>query len=418
MNGLRALSGIIFILASMQAPDCLGQALFVADAPHFLGFSERDQNQQREIQQAYARLRQDLWPNLRKVPELLRERNTPEQRRSLLQESKYRQLWADRLPGKEASSFRAVFPTLCRFGPHIGIFVEQFWLHEHGIQTSVQNKWLTSGHVGLTSSPSSKAETINQVATAIASLLRQLPPRPTQPHRYLSKLHYQSTSPTRAKLGADEQCLQLLLSQAIASEVYTNAGPAHLELQKIFDLSEPMPVSKKHNRLLSLTWQVPDPNWSLPLKLETKTRLIESVITAKDIPQGTQTLQMTLAQDNQGQILLRGVEPLLKILQAPSLDREIQPTVVAKRGAWAYLNVGRAWGLTMNTRMISEDQQIQGHVVAFYGPQKEAAPGTEDFLQEGAILYIRKGQSLVQAGTRFTFDPKQFPDSGQAEGTP
>jgi hypothetical protein len=87
------------------------------------------------------------------------------------------------------------------------------------------------------------------------------------------------------------------------------------------------------------------------------------------------------------------------------------PQVAKIRGAWVYLDRGRAWGLDLDDRLYLDDGQrrIKGHVVGFYGPGLGLQSTRGYRIQEGAIVYIRQGQREVKVGDMLRFDPTRFP---------
>jgi hypothetical protein len=52
---------------------------------------------------------------------------------------------------------------------------------------------------------------------------------------------------------------------------------------------------------------------------------------------------------------------------------------------------------------------VKGHVVRFFGPEQKLTSPRGFPIEEGAILYIRKGQKLPMTGLEFKFDPREFP---------
>ena len=94
-----------------------------------------------------------------------------------------------------------------------------------------------------------------------------------------------------------------------------------------------------------------------------------------------------------------------------SLRRSELPQVVKIRGAWAYVDKGRAWGLQMNDRLVSNDDanKIKGHVVAYYGPEMKLNSSRGWPIHEGAIVFIRKGQREMRIGQTLTYDGMKVP---------
>jgi hypothetical protein len=97
--------------------------------------------------------------------------------------------------------------------------------------------------------------------------------------------------------------------------------------------------------------------------------------------------------------------------ESASLRRDELPQVVKIRGAWAYVDKGRAWGLQMNDRLVSNDDpnKIKGHVVSYYGPEMKLSSGRGWPIHEGAIIFIRKGQKDVRVGQTLTYDGMKVP---------
>ncbi|MEZ4743804.1 MAG: hypothetical protein R3B45_15395 [Bdellovibrionota bacterium] len=97
--------------------------------------------------------------------------------------------------------------------------------------------------------------------------------------------------------------------------------------------------------------------------------------------------------------------------QKQSLDLNEFPKIAHINRAWIYLDKGRAWGLKINDRLISQElpNEIQGHVVGYFGPEMNLKSQYGHGIVEGAIVYIRKGQKKVRVGQTFIFDRKTYP---------
>ena len=84
-------------------------------------------------------------------------------------------------------------------------------------------------------------------------------------------------------------------------------------------------------------------------------------------------------------------------------------------GGWVYLDRGRAYGLHMDDRLVAKDasgKEITGHIVGFYGPEMGLKSPRGYLINEGAIMFVRKGQRETALGQAYTFDTRQYPDSG------
>lgn len=92
-------------------------------------------------------------------------------------------------------------------------------------------------------------------------------------------------------------------------------------------------------------------------------------------------------------------------------DPKKLPQVSKIYGAWAYLDKGRAWGLNLKDRVVisGQEQQIQGHIVKFFGPEEKIKSSVGTLINDGAIMYIRKGQRNIKMGQEVTFDLKNYP---------
>jgi hypothetical protein len=97
--------------------------------------------------------------------------------------------------------------------------------------------------------------------------------------------------------------------------------------------------------------------------------------------------------------------------ESSALRRDELPQIVKIRGAWAYVDKGRAWGLQMNDRLVSNDDpsKIKGHVVAYYGPEMKLSSSRGWPIHEGAIVFIRKGQRDLRVGQTLTYDGMKVP---------
>ena len=103
---------------------------------------------------------------------------------------------------------------------------------------------------------------------------------------------------------------------------------------------------------------------------------------------------------------------LLKITNDQmSLSLDELPMISKINKAWVYLDKGRTWGLNINDRLVvtTKKSEIKGHVLGFYLiKDKVISPRTNNFVTEGAIVFIRKGQKKVAIGQTMDFDPENY----------
>gem|GEM_PF-2055274 len=95
-----------------------------------------------------------------------------------------------------------------------------------------------------------------------------------------------------------------------------------------------------------------------------------------------------------------------------ALNLADSPQAAKINGAWVYLDRGRAYGLHMDDRMVGKSatgQDISGHIVGFFGPEMGLKSPRGHQINEGAILFVRKGQRETATGQSYTFDPQRYP---------
>ncbi len=194
-------------------------------------------------------------------------------------------------------------------------------------------------------------------------------------------------------------CANLILAKALIPQYRVLNTIGQKNLLFVRRLGNHLPLQRS-NRALHLDWQKPKESWQLILEssegifgttIDNRNRWsIDKLTTDFAIPQELQDL---LAQEEL------------------SLHQKTLPQVVKIYGAWAYLDKGRAWGLKINDRLVSPkgNKINKGHIVGFYGPKKNLKSPHGYPIHDGAILYIRKGQHVVEIGDSFAFDNKTYP---------
>ncbi len=204
---------------------------------------------------------------------------------------------------------------------------------------------------------------------------------------------------------ADEDCLTMLLSHDLLAEQEQIASLGNLEgtfvREQLFADDKPL----RATRTLTLDWgygSMKGPNYAF------QGRWAEGVLGGS-----IDTRLSGLAPLNRKDQRLEAPPTLTAMLKETQtmLRLSDRPEVVRIDRAWAYLDRGRAYGLDMDDRLYFEEgpRVVKAHVVAFFGPSLGIKNAAGQIIQEGAIVYVRKGQRAIRVGDRFDFDPTQFP---------
>lgn len=211
-------------------------------------------------------------------------------------------------------------------------------------------------------------------------------------------------------------CLSMLLSHDIFRTHRVMRLIGNNEVTHVRDVLGIRNQEERANRRAVLFWEAP-PTARLPMNLRLTVRYAESVF-ANSMGRG-ETASLTLNPD----LNLVAHDELKGLLQRESSALQVadQPQIAKIDRAWIYLDRGRAWGLKMNDRLVHQmdnGEYIKGHVVAFYGPNLKIQSPRGFPITEGAIVFVRKGQTDTRLGQTFTFDPTQYPTSWPPEKTP
>ncbi len=164
--------------------------------------------------------------------------------------------------------------------------------------------------------------------------------------------------------------------------------------------------------IVRATYEKPPLKLGLPIDLKLNIRATDAVF-GKTLPWSwTETLTIN-ARPETKEIELTFSDRLTKELaiEGQALKRQDLPQTAKIRGAWAYVDKGRAWGLQMNDRLVDAGNPslIKGHVVGYFGPELKLMSPRGWPIHEGAIVFIRKGQNNVKPGTTFTYDTMKVP---------
>jgi hypothetical protein len=170
---------------------------------------------------------------------------------------------------------------------------------------------------------------------------------------------------------------------------------------------------RRANRLLSIkiAYEKSPFALTLPTKLNMTVNATEAVF-GKSLPTTwTEPLTVGITSDNTVELKYSAKLSDLFRVEKLALKREDLPTVVKIKGAWAYVDKGRAWGLQMNDRLMSTGAApaVKGHVVGYFGPEMKLKSPRGYDIHEGAIIFIRSGQKVVKEGDVFSYDQKKVP---------
>lgn len=264
-----------------------------------------------------------------------------------------------------------------------------------------------------------KAKTLNtlfttQFETLIDTVKKDQKPNTAQDLAILVKEQASSRRPDEI----DRATLNTLIGFYFASKDnnldFTLINPFATGLLKsiheIYGLSK---ATRKPNRIITtrVTYDKNPKNMKLPLALQVGITTIDGVF-GKTIPPAWED-QLTLDAKPNGEVAISISSRLNKFIEdeKKALKRDELPLISSVRGAWAYVDKGRAWGLQMNDRLVIADgsNTITGHVVGYYGPEMKLKSPRGYSIHEGAIIFIRKGQKNLKVGQTLSYDQKQVP---------
>ncbi len=200
------------------------------------------------------------------------------------------------------------------------------------------------------------------------------------------------------------ECLNMLVAHELQK---TMMVPTPLDLLEGYRLRQnlfPASQVKRSTRTLLVDWGM---NPTGP-RLEALVLASESVLGSKMSPRSPMIFEIK-ASENRIAIPAE-LQKILSDTRNQLLAKDL-PQVAKIYGAWVYLDRGRAWGLDMNDRLYFEDGDrfVKGHVVGFYGSGLNLKSPRGFAIQEGAIVFVRKGQRQLKIGDSFGFDPTEFP---------
>lgn len=223
----------------------------------------------------------------------------------------------------------------------------------------------------------------------------------------------------------DRTVLALMLGAPLAKDL-TIVNPLATELiTTIHGFYGQKNLMRKANReiIARITYEKQPFKATLPATLAMNIRATDAVF-GKSLPWSwSEAITIATKPDSTMEIQMSDRLKTELTIEQNALSRSELPQVAKIKGAWAYVDKGRAWGLQMNDRLVVSDNPngIKGHVVSYFGPELNLKSPRGWPIHEGAIIYIRKGQRDVKLGQSFTYDgmkvPTQWPPAS-SQGKP
>lgn len=182
-------------------------------------------------------------------------------------------------------------------------------------------------------------------------------------------------------------CAQALLAEKLVRQGFTVVRPWGNEtLGKMRNTLGLPPALRRPTRTLVMLWDLPRSDQkkaqqTQALTLKASIQIAESV-TGQPLPKISEIAWQGNIGSN-GEIALDSKNRELDLFldqERNALSLKEAPQVARINRAWVYLDKGRAYGLRMNDRLVVEGgprdygAAIKGHVVGFYGPEKNPVP--------------------------------------------
>jgi hypothetical protein len=277
-------------------------------------------------------------------------------------------------------------------------------------QLSSREKWTTvavgSQILSLTQkNPSQKYNLAQVLVAATKNAWTTLETRSPYNHNLKVSLHNKESGTP----GRDPSCLNLVLTQSILDYAQVNSEMNSESYGYLRQSGADLALTPaRSTRKFLIQYQAP----SEPKKeiFKTSIKVIESVFGRRH----PISLEMDLKLEESNQELkFLGAEKMIAFLKSEAnlLSLDSQPEVLKKDRAWLYIDKGRAWGLKIGDRLETEGGAIKGHIVAYYGPEMNLKSKDGTPITEGAIVYVRKGQTLTNTGLIFDWDKTTYPTS-------
>lgn len=209
-----------------------------------------------------------------------------------------------------------------------------------------------------------------------------------------------------------------LIFAANSLDSYTIINPlSHETLASIHQAWSAQGLLARSNRNLSIGWIYPENTslQTLPVTLKLAMKPTDGVFGQPLTWQLNDSVTLNINGNNQLSITsnsesYKNLNDHLAV-ERKSLERSENPAASSIRGAWVYLDKGRAWGLKMNDRLViaNGSSSIKGHIVGYYGAEMHLKSPRGFPIAEGAIMFVRKGQRDVKVGQEFAYDQMVVP---------
>jgi hypothetical protein len=312
-------------------------------------------------------------------------------------------------------------PLLCRLG-------DRYVIHVSAADT-VLGTLRGAAHTSVAASEiESAANAQNSLVNATATAINRLASVNDGSAQDNSALHIGMTlgrESTRKDEGS-AFCALALLAETLNQEKFTVVRPWGGETLASIRHALTLPANlRRPTRMLNFVWDLPRAGKQAqnPMPLKATINVAESVLgqTLPRIPETVWNAQVA----GDGQIALTAANPgLMDFLrqERQSLSLAEAPQVAKVDRGWVYLDKGRAYGLEMDDRLVISGGPkdyaagVKGHVVGFYGPEKKIKSPRGFPVNEGAIVFIRKGQGETKIGQTFVFDETVYPANFPAAG--
>ncbi len=218
---------------------------------------------------------------------------------------------------------------------------------------------------------------------------------------------------TRLDRGSND-CLNAILAESLIAihRVQFAMGLeslTHLRWQR--GITQPL---ERANRTIAVAWYPepakPNTELKLPARFRANFEYTEAVFAS---PLSRESNIAYSIGVNQNRVVMQPHQGLSEFIrqQERALAVGDKPQIAHIYGAWVYLDKGRAYGLKINDRLITQvgNDSVKGHVVGFFGSGVGIKSPRGFKIDEGAIVFIRKGQNLVKLGLEFDFDQTAYP---------
>jgi hypothetical protein len=224
-------------------------------------------------------------------------------------------------------------------------------------------------------------------------------------------------------------CALTLMAQTLLDQKFTVVRPWGGETLGKIRNSLGLPANlRRPTRTLVFRWNIPRTPKSRqtrlnPMPLKAEINVAEAVL-GQPLPKIPETTWNGRVGDD-GQINLTPSNTAMMdflLQERTALSLAEAPQVAKINRAWVYLDKGRAYGLEMDDRLVINDgppnygARVKGHVVGFFGPEKKIVSPRGFPVNEGAIVFIRKGQAEAKIGQTFVYDETVFPTAYPAGG--